>query len=51
MKRIALVLPIAALVAASGRAEQPQPLDSALEQAFRYADRLPPVERNLIKGF
>ena len=33
MKRIALVLPVAALVAASGRAEQPQPLDSALEQA------------------
>jgi tetratricopeptide (TPR) repeat protein len=26
-------------------------IDSALEQAFRYADRLPPVERNLIKGF
>ncbi len=26
-------------------------IDSALEQGFRYADRLPPVERNLIKGF
>jgi tetratricopeptide (TPR) repeat protein len=26
-------------------------IDSALEQGFRYADRLPPVERNLVKGF
>jgi hypothetical protein len=26
-------------------------IDSALEQGFRYADRLPPMERNLVKGF
>ncbi|HSF04231.1 MAG TPA: serine/threonine-protein kinase, partial [Methylomirabilota bacterium] len=32
--------------------EAPQAaIDSAIEQGFRYADRLPPVERNLVKGF
>jgi hypothetical protein len=32
--------------------EAPQAaIDSALDRSFRYADRLPPVERNLVKGF